>query len=489
MSEVTERIHRALLARQGEARPQPRLSAVRRVMELLGDPQLSYPVIQVAGTNGKSSTSRIIESLLRAHGLRTGLYTSPHLIDFSERIAIDGSPIAEEALATAWAELSPILELVDQELSAHGEARLSYFEAMTVLAFVAFADAPVHVVVLEVGMGGEWDATNVAEAQVAVFTPIDMDHMAFLGSTLAEIARTKSKIIEPESIVVSASQRPEALTELTATASEQDARLLLQGRDFGVERSILAVGGQVLTVRGLAAEYEDFFLPLHGAHQADNAAVAIAAVEAFFGAQSPLGEDVLREGLGRAVSPGRLELVAAEPPVFVDAAHNPHGAAALARAIGEAFAFDELALVIGALEDKDVDGIAAALAPLATVAVPTASDSPRARTVDDVAQALHAARPGLELLAGGPVSEALAEARDWAAQDDGRAVLVAGSITVIGEVMQILAAERAGHEEGGPRSPDAAGVADPLDELDDDPDDDPDELDDPDDDADEEGRP
>ena len=287
-----------LLTRVGESSPQPRLEATRRAVDLLGDPQNSYPIIHVTGTNGKSSTSRIIESILRAYDLRTGLLVSPHLVRLNERIVIDGQPISDEALAANWADIQPYLQMVDAELVEAGDEPLTFFEALTVLAFACFADAPVDVVVLEVGMGGEWDSTNVADGQVAVITPIALDHTKRLGNTVAEIARTKAGIIKPAAAVVSAAQQPEALAELTRAAGLTESTLTSEGADFELLASKVAVGGQLISVRGIAGTYSELFLPLYGTHQAQNAAVAIAAVESFLGAGSQaLVEDILVEGL------------------------------------------------------------------------------------------------------------------------------------------------------------------------------------------------
>ena len=294
----------AIYGRGGEVAPQPRLSATRRALELLGDPQRAYPIVHITGTNGKTSTSRIIESLLRAHGLRTGLFTSPDLGRLNERIVIDGEPIDDDRMITNWNDIDVYLQMADSELEATGEAPLTFFEALTVLAYAVFADAPIDVGVIEVGMGGEWDSTNVADGQVAVFTPIDLDHTERLGSTIAAIARTKSGIIKPNARVVTAVQAPEALAELQRAADLSEAPLTLQDRDFSVlgrRAAVVPVGtaatspggvasepavvapGQVIDVQGRAARYDGLVLPLLGAHQAQNAAVAIAAVETFLG--------------------------------------------------------------------------------------------------------------------------------------------------------------------------------------------------------------
>jgi len=434
-----DRVYEELLARIGESAPQPRLTATRRAVELLGDPQASYAIIHVAGTNGKTSTSRITESILRAYGLRTGLMTSPHLLRVNERIVIDGQPISNRALAANWADIRPFIELVDGELVAAGEEALTYFEALTVLAYASFADAPVDVAVIEVGMGGEWDSTNVADGQVAVFGPIALDHTQRLGSTIAEIARTKSGIIKPLANVVSAQQAPDALAELERAVELTESTLSVEGAAFALEGSSVAVGGQVITVRGLAGTYPDLFLPLFGDHQGHNAALAIAAVESFLGSGTqPLVGDVLAEGLATASSPGRLQVVGTEPTVLVDAAHNPHGATALAAALGSYFTFDEVAVVIGVLEDKDALGIVEALAPVATSFYVTQSQSERAVPASDFLETVREVTEEAEEFDS--LAEALELARNWAAESEKRAVLVTGSITLVGEAIALATA-------------------------------------------------
>ena len=438
-----DRVYEELLARVGEAAPQPRLEPTRRVTELLGDPQRSYPIIHVTGTNGKTSTSRIAESILRAYGLRTGLMTSPHLVRVNERIVIDGQPISNRALAANWADIRPYIDMVDAELIANSEETLTYFEALTVLAFAAFADAPIDVAVIEVGMGGEWDSTNVGDGQVAVFTPIALDHTQRLGSTVAEIARTKAGIIKPVASVVSAVQSSDALAELERAVELTEASLEVEGDGFALESSAVAVGGQVITVRGLAETYRDLFLPMFGDHQGHNAALAIAAVESFLGAGTqPLVGDVLAEGLATATSPGRLQVVGVDPTVIVDAAHNPHGAAALAAALGTYFTFDEIVVVLGVLQDKDAAGIVAALAPVAARFNVTQSQSERAVPHDQLAELVveHAGQDSTYQFE--TFEQAVADARAWAAESDRRAVLVTGSITLVGEAIALASSER-----------------------------------------------
>jgi len=431
-----ERVAQELLARIGEHAPQPRLEPTRRAADLLGDPQRGYPVIHVTGTNGKTTTSRMIESILRAYGLRTGLMTSPHLVRVNERIVIDGEPISDERLVENWEDIQPYLLIVDTELEAAGEPPLTYFEALTVLAFAAFADAPVDVAILEVGMGGEWDSTNVADGQVAVLGPIALDHTHRLGSSIQEIARTKSGIVKPLAEVVSAMQDPEAMAEIMRAVELTESVLRAEPVAFELESSEVAVGGQSITVRGLAGRYEELYLPLYGDHQGHNAALAIAAVEAFLGrGTQPLVESVLADGLANATSPGRLQVLASDPAVVVDAAHNPHGARSLAAALAKYFAFDEIAFVVGILADKDAEGVIAELAPVAARWYPTSSGSERALPAEEIAELL--AATDLPHEPAMPLAAALRAAQEWAAQAPRRAVVVAGSITLVGDVLRM----------------------------------------------------
>jgi len=433
-------VYDALLTRQGERWVQPRVERTRRVLELLDDPQRTYRVVHVTGTNGKTSTSRIVESIVRAHGLRTGLFTSPHLERFTERIMIDGEPIEDGLVADAWDEVSPFVDLVDAELTAAGEAPLTFFELLTVLAFVAFADAPVDVAVIEVGMGGAWDSTNTADGDVAVFAPIDIDHADRLGETISEIAEVKSGIIKQGAYAVSAAQQPDAVAALRRAADAHDATLALEGDAFGLTTQRLAVGGQQLSVRGLAGTYDELYLPLYGAHQGHNAALAIAAVEALIGAGTqPIAPDILTDGLAQVTSPGRLQLVGVAPTVLVDSAHNPHGARALVAALGESFDFDEWGVVFGAFGDKDTAGIVGALAPAAAHVFVTAPASERAAEPDALADLVEQA--GTPVTVHRELAEAAEAAREWASSSDRRAVVIAGSVVLAGEAVQLAAAE------------------------------------------------
>ena len=445
MTNPAQLVYDELLTRVGEAHPRPRIEPVRRLAELAGSPQLSYPVIQIAGTNGKTSTARAVESLLRAHGLRTGMFTSPHLIEFSERFQLDGVPVLGDVLAAAWEELQLALTVVDAELEAAGHGKITFFEALAVLAFTVFADAPVDVAVIEVGMGGEWDATNIVDAQVAVFTPISYDHVEYLGDDIAEIAATKAKIIKAGSTAVTAEQERDALAEIEAEALEQGAKLYVQGRDFKLVEDRLAVGGRQIDIVGIAGTtYPAEFVPLFGQHQSENVTLAVAAVEAFFGGDRPLPAEIIEEGMSEIKSPGRLQLIGTDPIVYVDAAHNPHGAEALVRAVTESFNFDEIAIVTGVLGEKDAKGLLTALAPISSQFFVTAVDSPRSLSAEQLSEIAVSAVPEipLETLASLPL--ALARARGWADESSGRAVLVVGSVLLAGEAITVAREEKWG---------------------------------------------
>lgn len=446
MSQLSERggadaVYEQLLLRQGERWVQPRVERTARVLDYLDNPQRSYRVVHITGTNGKSSTSRMIESLLRAQNLRTGLFTSPHLQHFTERMLVDGEPVSDAAVVSAWQEIEPFVALVDAELVANDDAPLTFFELLTILAFVIFADAPVDVLVLEVGMGGAWDSTNTADGDVAVFAPIAVDHVDRLGATAAEIAEVKSGIIKSGARVVSAAQLPEVLTVLRAAALDKDARLLLEGVDFELSDDVLAVGGQLLSIRGIAGNYPEVFLPLYGAHQGQNAAVAVAAVEALLGDGSrALNEDVVAQGLGEVTSPGRLQLIGINPTVFVDAAHNPHGVHALVAALRASFDFEEWAVVLGVLSDKDAAGIVAELAPFNPRVFVTSPDSDRAQDAEVLADQVEHA--GLIVSVHPDLEDAARAARNWAVSAQKRAVAITGSVILAGEAISLADAEQ-----------------------------------------------
>jgi len=433
-------VYRKLVARAGEAWVEPRLERTARILEYLDNPQRTYRVVHITGTNGKTSTARVIESLIRAHGLRTGLFTSPHLVRFTERILIDGEPISDEAVADAWDEIEPFISLVDAELEAEDQNPLTYFELLTVLAFVACADAPVDVLVLEVGMGGAWDSTNTADGDVAVFTPIDLDHANRLGDTPEQISEVKAGIIKPGARVVSARQSPQVAAVLRRVASENDAEIAFAGAEFDLLEAKLAVGGQLVHVRGLAGSYGEEYLPLYGRHQGENAALAVAAVESLIGGGAQrIADDVRTEAFAQATSPGRLQLVGTEPTILVDGAHNPHGARALVAALGEYFDFDEWGVVLGAMADKDIAGIIRELAPVTTHLFATEADAERSASADEVADAAEAS--GLRPTAHPNIVDAIEAARAWAAEGEKRAIVVAGSILLGGEAIALARME------------------------------------------------
>ena len=427
-----------IASRMGEGAPQPRLEPTRRVVELLGDVHRSYPVIQVAGTNGKTSTSRMIEAILRAYGLRTGLFTSPHLVTVNERIMIDGQPVSNDAFVANWLDIKPYVTMVDADLEKAGEGRLTYFEVLTILAFACFADAPVDVAVVEVGLGGEWDSTNVADAVVAVFTPIDLDHTDRLGKTLREIALTKSGIIKPSALVVSAAQKPEVEKVLRNGAELTESDIAFLGGEKLSASSTVAVGGQIVSVDGLAGNYSDIFLNLYGAHQAQNAALAVVAVESFLGGGTQyLDPDVIAEAFATVESPGRLQLVATEPSVLVDAAHNPHGAASLSTALGEFFTFDDVTVVIGTLGDKDSRGIIESLSSVASRFIVVPVNSERASDTDELVALTRAAAPHVVTDQAADLGEGIARARAYASSTDKGAVVVTGSIVLVGQALKL----------------------------------------------------
>lgn len=429
-----EEVMAELMTRVPENKLRPRLEPTRRAVELLGNPQQTYRVIHVTGTNGKTSTTRFIERLLREFGLRTGRFTSPHLVKLNERMAINGEPVSDEALAETWSAIEPILAIVDAELEAAGDTKLTFFEALAVLGFAVFEDAPVDVLVLEVGMGGEWDSTNVADGDVAVFTPISIDHAERLGNTIAEIATTKSGIVKPQALVLSSAQSAEALSVLRSKADAIADGFYEYGKNFEVSNIRFESIGQRFDVRTLAGEYHDLFLPLHGEYQAENAALAIASVEAFLGGGNQrLMDDVVRIAIADATSPGRLQVLSRKPLVILDAAHNPSGAATLARALQRDFGSPQTTAVISILADKDARGVLEALAPAVNHFVVTASSSPRAFTTDELAALATDLFGASRVTVIDNAQAALAHAKTIAGATG--AVVVSGSITLVGDIL------------------------------------------------------
>ncbi|HEV2950692.1 MAG TPA: Mur ligase family protein, partial [Actinomycetota bacterium] len=370
--------------RQPEHIPEPSLDRIRAVSELLDDPQLTYPTIHVTGTNGKTTIARATAAIACAHGVTTGLFTSPHLRTVRERISVCGAEISEEDFAEEWVHLEPFLEVVDGQ--AGGES--TYFEAVTALAFLWFADKPVGLAVFEVGMGGSWDATNLVASDVAVVGEIALDHPE-LGSTLQEVATEKAGIVKPGKIVVVREQPEEALKVIEARATEVGAAMLREGPDWGVVARLPAVGGQQFRVQGLHATYDELFVPMFGEHAVRNVAAAIVAVESFL--EHRLDPDLTRSAIGALRIPGRLEVIGRGPMIVLDGAHNPAGAEALARTLGEAFLWSRLHVVIAASSNKDLDGVVAALAPIADVWYAARNESVRSSPAEHVAERIAAA--------------------------------------------------------------------------------------------------
>ena len=444
VSERMRRIEAEILSRAPEHRVQPSLERVEAVLDLLGNPERTYRVVHVTGTNGKTSTVRMIERLLAATGMRTGRFTSPHLATIRERIALDGEPISEEGFIAAWEDVAPCIRLVDERSQSAGGPRLSFFEVLTVMALAAFADRPVDVAVVEVGLGGTWDSTNVVPSDVEVITPVGRDHCAWLGDSLEEIAANKAGIIKDGATLVTAAQPAAVQAVIAAAAAEHGVvwrRELDPEEDPGepgagvlrvVDRTP-AVGGQMVVLATAAAVYEDVFVPLHGDYQARNALLALAAVEAVFGGRA-LPAKVVEDGFASVTSPGRLEVLRSSPTVLVDAGHNPHGVSALVGAVEEVFDFRHLVAVVGVMADKDAEGILSVLEPVTDAVVVVPIDSPRAMDVEDladIAREVYGADRvvAAEDLAGG-VERAVSLSEGFDAPLTASGVLIVGSVVL-----------------------------------------------------------
>jgi dihydrofolate synthase/folylpolyglutamate synthase len=424
----------------------PNLERIRDLLDILGSPQRAYPAVHLTGTNGKTSTARMVDALLQAHGLRTGRYTSPHLESVTERICIDGEPLTPERFGEVYDDIAPYIGIVD----GRHEHRVTFFELTTALAFAAFAETPIDVAVVEVGLGGEWDATNVIDAAVSVVTRVEIDHAALLGGTVAKIAAEKAGIIHAGSTAVLALQRPEALAPLLARADAVGASVVREGLEFGVLSRELAVGGQQLALQGLRGIYDGIYLPLHGGYQAHNAAIALAAVEAFLGSGSgsdePLDLATVQEAFASAESPGRLEVVRRGPTILLDGAHNPAGAEALVEALQEEFAFDHLVGVISVLADKDAAGMLERLEPVLAEVICTQSASPRVMAAEDLEAIAREIFDEDDVYLEERLDDAIAAAIQlvdrYAADHDGAGagsgVLIAGSLVTVGEARALL---------------------------------------------------
>ena len=443
----------ALLSRWPETKLDPSLERIEAFMQVLGEPQRGYPAIHLTGTNGKTSTARMVEALVRALGLRVGRFTSPHLESMTERITLDGEPLSEEAFVRAFNDVAPYTHVVD----VAQEHPLSFFETIVGMAYAAFADAPVDAAVVEVGMGGAWDATNVIDAKVAVLTPIAVDHAKYLGDTPAEIAREKVGIIKPGAVAVTAVQTDDVARVLVERCAEVGAALVREGIEFGVTSRVPAVGGQVIGLQGLRGTYDELFLPLYGAHQAQNAALALAAVEAFVGGDDPLDAEVVAQAFGEVTSPGRLEIIRRSPTILLDAAHNPHGAAALVEALEDSFAFSALVGVIAVMADKDVEALLAELEPVLAHVVCTQNSTDRSLPADELAEIARGifgtdrVSETASLADAIDQAAALAEAGEAVGQAIGSGgVLVTGSVVTVGEARAMLRSHREDGAGGAP---------------------------------------
>ncbi len=437
MTRTHAEIVAALQSRWPENRVAPGLARVQALCDLLGAPERSFPVILVAGTNGKGSTAAMIDSLLRALGLRVGRYASPHLVDLTERICLDGEPMAAELFDELYTQVEPLIEMVDAR-QIDGVA-MTFFEVMTALAYAAFAEAPVDVAVVEVGLGGRWDATNVADAEVAVVCPVDLDHTHLLGDTLAEIAGEKAGIITSGARAVLAAQQPEAARVLLARCAEVGAEVRREGIEFGLISREPAVGGQVLRLETADGPLGDLVLPLFGAHMARNAALAVAAAEAFLGGRA-LPAEVVAHGLEQVQAPARLEVVRRSPTVVLDTCHNPHGARATVDALTEAFDFTPLVGVVAMMADKDVAGMLAVFAEaMTTVVCTTIASTDRALPADALAQRAAEVFGADRVRVAPTMADAIEEAVRLADEaGPGAGVLVAGSVYAAGEARALL---------------------------------------------------
>jgi len=432
--ETLDEVLAALYARKPENQIRPRLEPTRRLVEMMGNPQHNYKIIHITGTNGKSSTARIIERLLREHGLRTGRLTSPHLVSFNERIALDGEPVEDQLIIEAYQENLVLFELVDQELLEKGEGPLTFFEAFTALAFHVFSDAPIDVLVLEVGIGGEWDATNVANADVAVFTSIDLDHRVTLGDTVEEIAQTKAGITKPNSLVVSSFQQPSVAAILRARANQE---IYMAGDEFGYSEISPDGFGTRFSVKGIWAEYPELWIPIIGQHQAENAATAIVATEAFLG--RAIADEVLRSALADSLTPGRLQVISKEPLVVIDGAHNPAGLVSLRNSIQWHFGAPKAIGVVGMLREKDIQSSAQELIGVFDHLIVTSAPGDRGMAASELATSF--SDEGLS------VDEIVPDF--WSAYQQAirlgagteRPVFVTGSLYLVGAVLEKLQLE------------------------------------------------
>lgn len=431
-SEITDELNQ----RWPESKIEPTLDRIKLLLDYLGNPQESFRSIHIAGTNGKTSTSRMIDSLLQAFGIRTGRYTSPHLEDVRERISLNGEIITPEFFVFTYEDIKPYIELVD----SRSQHPLSYFEVLTAMAYAAFADAPIDVAIIECGMGGEWDATNVIDSDVSVMTPIGLDHQEYLGESIAQIALTKAGIFRADKPSVLAYQNREAAEVLIRESARIESIPLREGLDFALAHRDVAVGGQLLTIQGIGGTYDEIFLPLHGRHQASNATLALTAVEAFLGGGAErLDLDVVRDGFASATSPGRLEVVHRNPTVIIDAAHNPHGVAALREALSEEFTFDRLIAIVAILGDKDVTNFLAELSGVVDEIIVTENSSARALPTEKLFEIANDIFDDGMVNSAGSIKRAIEMAIDRASHPtQSVGILITGSVVTVGQARLLL---------------------------------------------------
>ncbi|MFG6196701.1 bifunctional folylpolyglutamate synthase/dihydrofolate synthase [Nonomuraea sp. JJY05] len=418
---------------------EPTLDRIAALLDVLGSPQRAYPVIHIAGTNGKTSTARLTEALLKERNLRVGRFTSPHLVSVRERITVDGEPLSEERFAEVYEEIIPYVELTDTQ-----GRRIQFFELLTAMAFAAFADTPVDVAVIEAGMGGSWDATNVADGIVSVITPISLDHTDRLGPDIPSIAGEKAGIIKPGTTTVLAQQELAAAEVLMRRAAEVGAVVAREGLEFGVLNREVAIGGQLLTLRGLKGVYDEVYLPLYGAHQASNAACALAAVEALTGGDDPLDADLVRQAFAQAASPGRMEVVRRTPTVVIDAAHNPGGMQATLEGLHEAFDFAKVVGVVAVMRDKDVDALLELLEPMLDQIIVTRNSSPRSMSPEELASLAEPLFGEERVHVVDRLDDAIDQAigvADAEGEFSGTGVLITGSVVTAGDARQLLKAD------------------------------------------------
>ncbi|GAA5078515.1 bifunctional folylpolyglutamate synthase/dihydrofolate synthase [Thermocatellispora tengchongensis] len=417
----------------------PTLDRIAALMDLLGSPQRAFPVVHIAGTNGKTSTARMVEALLAERQLRVGRFTSPHLVSIRERICVDGAPLSEERFTEVYQDVAPYLDMIDKQVG-----RVSFFETLTAMGYAAFADAPVDVAVVETGMGGTWDATNVADGTVAVITPISLDHMEYLGEDLATIAGEKAGVIKKGATAVLAQQELAAAEVLMRRAAETGAVVAREGLEFGVLGREVAVGGQLLRIKGLKGVYEEVFLPIYGGHQAGNAACAIAAVEVLTAGEDPLDQDLVRQAFARVASPGRLEVVRRGPTVVVDAAHNPAGMMATIDGLEESFDFTRVIGVVAAMRDKDVQALLELLEPVLSEVVVTRNSSPRSMEPEALGELAEGVFGADRVRVAPRLDDAIDIAiglADEAGEFSGTGVLITGSVVTAGDARLLLKAD------------------------------------------------